>query len=136
MADTQNCDCLSQEAQLDSELRNVSHIDSLFATPSEIESDMERVIEVSARYTGLETEDIKVNVDNANLTISAVKKTYVHEQSVASATWEIQHNLDRYPSVTVVDSAGDVVHCDAKYIDRNNVRLDFSAEFGGKAYLN
>ena len=37
---------------------------------------------------------------------SAAPSTYVHEQSVASATWTAVHNLGSFPSVTVVDSAG------------------------------
>ena len=96
----------------------------------------DNVIIVNREYTGVDTDDIAMNVDNENYTISATKKTYIHEQALASSIWQIQHNLDRYPSVTVVDSAGDVVVCNVKYIDRNNVRLDFHAEFGGKAYLN
>ena len=33
-------------------------------------------------------------------------KNFVFTQSVAAAKWEIQHNLDKYPSVSIVDSAG------------------------------
>lgn len=64
------------------------------------------------------------------------QKTYVFEQAIASSTWEIEHNLNKFPSVTVVDSAGDIIMCNVNYVDKNNIRIDFSAEFGGKAYLN
>lgn len=101
-----------------------------------LSANLNNTVLVHQTYTGIDTDDIDVTVDNENYTISAVKKTYIHEQAVASAVWEINHNLGRYPSITVVDSAGDVVQCDPKYIDENNVRLDFTAEFGGKAYLN
>lgn len=63
-------------------------------------------------------------------------KHYTHEQAIASSVWNINHNLGKYPSVTVVDSAGDMVICGVNYIDENNVKLEFTAEFGGKAYLN
>lgn len=61
---------------------------------------------------------------------------YIHEQGVASAVWKIEHNLDRYPSVTIVDSAENVVVGYITYIDRNNVEVNFNGAFKGKAYLN
>jgi len=101
-----------------------------------LNSCVNNVVVAHQTYSGVDTADIEMNVDNENYTISANKKTYIHEQAVASAVWEINHNLGRYPSVTIVDSAGDVVSADPKYIDENNVRIEFAAEFGGKAYLN
>ena len=35
--------------------------------------------------------------------------TYTHNQSSVSNTWTITHNLNRFPSVTVVDSGNTVV---------------------------
>jgi len=64
------------------------------------------------------------------------QKTYVYEQAIASATWTIVHNLDKYPSVTVIDSSGDQVFANLSYIDSNELVLNFGAEFCGKAYLN
>lgn len=61
---------------------------------------------------------------------------YIHEQGVASAVWHIEHNLDRYPSVTIVDSAENVVVGYITYIDKNNVEVNFNGAFKGKAYLN
>lgn len=63
-------------------------------------------------------------------------ETYEHSQSTPSSMWMIQHNLGRYPSVTVVDSGGTVVEGDIQYIDQNNLKVTFSAPFGGKAFLN
>ena len=62
--------------------------------------------------------------------------TYTHTQSSSSDTWAITHNLGRFPSVEVVDSAGSVVIGDIRYIDENNITINFSAPFTGKAYLN
>lgn len=67
---------------------------------------------------------------------STSDKSFVFSQSVAAARWEIQHNLDKYPSVTIVDSAGTEVIGEVQYIDQNNVVLLFTAPFSGKAYLN
>ena len=63
-------------------------------------------------------------------------KHYAHTQSVASAEWNITHNLVKFPSITVVDSAGTTVIGEEQMIDLNTVKLTFSAPFSGKAYLN
>lgn len=73
---------------------------------------------------------------SGNNTSSNQCVTFIHEQALANSVWEISHNLNRYPSVTVVDSGGDVVYCDATYVDKNKIILSFQGEFGGKAYLN
>ena len=65
-----------------------------------------------------------------------IDQTYVHNQSRASAEWTIHHGLNKYPSVSVVDSAGSVVFGDVQYIDDNNLVCRFSSAFSGKAYLN
>lgn len=61
---------------------------------------------------------------------------YVHTQLSASKEWLVNHNLGKFPSVTVVDSAQTVVIGEVTYIDSNNLKITFSAEFGGTAYLN
>lgn len=60
---------------------------------------------------------------------------YEHTQVVSSDTWIINHNLNRVPGVTVIDSGGNEVEGDYTHPDLNNTVLTFSAAFGGKAYL-
>ena len=62
--------------------------------------------------------------------------TYIHEQGLASDIWEINHNLNKWPSITVVDSAENVVMGDEQYIDNNTLVIRFNNSFKGKAYLN
>lgn len=61
---------------------------------------------------------------------------YVHTQLAPSALWTIVHGLNRFPSVSVVDSGGSVVIGDVLYVDENTIEATFTATFGGKAYLN
>lgn len=68
--------------------------------------------------------------------LEAADKNYVFIQSTPSATWNITHNLGKFPSVSVVDSANTVVYGDIDYIDNNSLTVTFSAAFGGKAYMN
>lgn len=62
--------------------------------------------------------------------------TYIHNQAAPAATWVINHNLNRYPAVTTIDSAGTMVHGGLAYISTNQVVVSFSAAFSGKAFLN
>ena len=62
--------------------------------------------------------------------------TFIFNQGVASTTWNVNHNLGKFPSVTVIDTANTVVNGEYEYIDNNNITLKFSAAFAGKAYLN
>ena len=63
-------------------------------------------------------------------------KNFVYNQATSSDVWEITHNLDKYPAVTVVDSGGSVVIGEVVYINKNNVRITFTSAFSGKAYFN
>lgn len=63
--------------------------------------------------------------------------TYTHLQNTSAATWTVNHNMNKYPSVTVVTSAGDIAGgAEIDYIDKNNLTISFAAAFSGKAYLN
>jgi hypothetical protein len=62
--------------------------------------------------------------------------TYIHNQGVPAAVWAITHNLGRYPHVSVVTSAEDVVIGDVNYTSINELTVTFIAGFAGKAYLN
>ena len=62
--------------------------------------------------------------------------TYTHDQSTASSTWIINHNVKRFPSITIEDSIGRIVRGDIKYLDNNSIQITFNGAFSGKAYLN
>lgn len=61
---------------------------------------------------------------------------YVHNQAVPATIWVINHNLDGYPNVTTIDSAGDEHVGDVQYLSTNTIRVIFSAGQGGYAYLS
>lgn len=62
--------------------------------------------------------------------------SYTHNQPSPSATWNIQHNLNKFPSVTSVNINNIEVKGEIEYTDLNNLTVKFSAGFSGKAYLN
>ena len=67
--------------------------------------------------------------------------TYTHNQSSTSNTWVVNHNLYRFPSVTVVDSADTIVQGTVVYNSNKQLTITFfsgssALAFQGKAYLN
>jgi len=62
--------------------------------------------------------------------------TFVFTQGVPATTWNIQHNLGKFPSVSVVNNNDLLMNGEITYIDNNNITCNFSAAFAGKAYLN
>ena len=73
-----------------------------------------------------------INIDPSD----ATDKTFEYQQVTPATTWNITHNLAKFPSITVIDTGDTVVTGQYTYIDNNNVTLTFSAAFAGKAYLN
>lgn len=62
---------------------------------------------------------------------------YTHIQSTPSTTWTVVHNLGYHPGgVSVVDSAGTKVYGDITHSTVNQLVINFSAGFSGKAYLS
>jgi hypothetical protein len=80
---------------------------------------------------------------STNVTISGVSaasssgdKNYEHDQSSASATWVVNHNLGKKASVSVVDSAGTLILCEVEYNSDSQITLTFDSPTAGKAYFN
>ena len=67
---------------------------------------------------------------------SSTDKTEVFIQSTPANPWLINHSLNKFPSVTMVLSTGQVGVADIVYIDENNLTITFSGDESGKAYLN
>lgn len=73
--------------------------------------------------------------NSSNLSVT-YHSGYVHTQSLPSDTWTITHNLNKNPSITVVDSAGGEVEGAVVINSLNQITITFCAAFSGKAYLN
>ena len=81
--------------------------------------------------------DINKFYDFAVFTLSSQGvPTFVFTQNAPATTWNIQHNLGKFPSVSVINFNNVLINGEVIYIDNNNIQLNFSAAFAGKAYLN
>lgn len=85
----------------------------------------------------LDCDYLNLSANGSNIgTIVGGDKNYIHNQGTASSVWNINHKLNKYPSVTVIDSANNEVEGEISYIDLNNITIKFNSSFSGKAILN
>ena len=91
---------------------------------------------VSASITGDVTKTLNLNQQDGGTVSVSYTDTYVYTQGAPSASWSITHNMNKYPSVTVVDSGNNVVEGDVVYTSLNALTINFSGGFSGKAYIN
>jgi len=90
-------------------------------------------------YIGSGGYQVKVNLAETGLEFTPAilgDKNFIFDQGVPSNTWNINHPLNKRPSVETVDTADTVVKGQVEYIDDNNLTITFNAIFAGKAYLN
>ena len=63
--------------------------------------------------------------------------TFTHTQSSASAAWTVTHSLGYLPGgVSIIDSGENVVMGDIVHSTDNELVINFSSAFTGKAYLS
>jgi len=75
--------------------------------------------------------------DVANFVLASEQdKTFVFTQGVPSLTWNITHNLGKFPSVSIVDTSNTGIISQISYINENQLTITNTAAFAGKAYLN
>jgi hypothetical protein len=76
------------------------------------------------------------------ISMYAQDATYAHRQINASSTWIINHNLNKFPSVSIKFSSSDQIYenvgafAGVEYIDQNNLTINLAAAESGYAYLN
>ena len=63
-------------------------------------------------------------------------KNFTYDQTTPSKEWDILHNLNKKPSVTVTDSADTVVEGNIVINDGVRLLIKFNAPFTGTAILN
>jgi len=62
--------------------------------------------------------------------------TFIFDQGIASDVWVITHNLNKAPSITLVDSSGAEFQARKVYNSLNQVTIYLNGATTGKAYLN
>lgn len=86
----------------------------------------------SADFTGA---TVNINLDLSYIQ-AQTRENYVHDQQVASDTWTVVHNLNKYAAINIVDTSNDIIMGEVKYNSLNQLTITFTAAISGKAYLN
>lgn len=84
--------------------------------------------------------DFSGNTINLSLNYAYIKEQtrdyYVHDQQQSSSSWVVNHNLNKFASVNIVDTANSEVIGEVTYNSANQLTITFSAPISGKAYIN
>ena len=80
-------------------------------------------------------EPIDISVSPA-IVVAGSSTTFTWTQSIALSVWTIPHNLNKFPSISVCDTLGNLIYPDVSYVDSNTVQITHGSAFAGKAYLN
>ena len=119
----------------------------LSTTPGAITSVPPRDSGIYSKYVGkainkskLLFEPSSTYVEGDGKTINGIKidgdKTYNHKQTTPSTEWVCEHNLGKYPSVTVRNTADDMIVGRVVFDSPDKVTLSFNVAVTGDAFFN
>lgn len=89
-------------------------------------------------YNGTVWVTLVEHIEDATLlTFKGSQARYVHPQAIASLTWIVNHNLNVFPSVTVVDAGNNqVIPNNIQYNSSNQITITFAVPSIGQAFIN
>ena len=81
------------------------------------------------------------NLKYFSIDVYGSDKNHTHHQNNASDTWTINHNLNKFPAVTIKFSTGATytnvgAFAGVQYTDENNLTINLAAAQSGYAYIN
>ena len=82
------------------------------------------------------TRTVTLTKLNAPSVSDTYQRAYIHNQTSPAAIWTITHSLNKYPSVSIVDSAYQEVIGEVEYLTPNTLEVRFTAPFSGQAFIN
>lgn len=120
---------------------------ALEGVANDIAAETERATEVeqalSDRIDNIEEHSItdivggpNIGVEREGSSVTISSQTFVFEQGIASDIWTINHDLNKRPSIQLVDSSGRVFEADKEYTSNNQVIIHLQSATTGFAYLN
>lgn len=135
-------DGVEQDVVLDRKLDNFEQVNA--SAIVETDTVLEAFEKVSSSFSTLKlvgkvigtaafvNQELQIQTDfNGDL-----DKYYLHDQLSAASVWTVTHNLNKFPSVSVVDSANTTVIGDIQHLDVNSTKITFTSSFSGKAIFN
>lgn len=81
------------------------------------------------------TKTILLTTEDGTVISGTFNDSYIHTQTIQANQWIVNHNLNKYPAVTVVNNINVEVVGEIVYTSTNQVILTFSQSFTGKAFF-
>jgi len=70
------------------------------------------------------------------LELFGTDKNFTFTQASAATTWNVTHNLNKFPSVTITLADGTQVEAEVEHTNKNSLTITFSGDNSGIAYMN
>lgn len=101
----------------------------------------EEIKRYKGRYTGPQIDDLLGRVPTVEERLAVLEqgggdKNKVINVEVASDVWEIEHNMGKFPAVSVVTSSNQEVIADVEYVNNNVLKIKLAFATSGKVILN
>jgi len=108
------------------------------------DSDETNFYDLSLTLVGSLSNGNLNNLQSYSISVfTAGDKNLLHTQSSASNSWTVNHNMGKYPSVSIVEcdpsaneTDGDLVIGEVTYNSINQLTIKFAAAISGVAYIN
>ena len=95
---------------------------------------------ITVKQTGYNKSTVVNQPVQNTIDISGLKGggdlSYVHNQTTASAVWNVTHSLIKKPAVTIIDDDGFEIEADIEHLSDNSVTITFSEAITGTAHFN
>ena len=75
-------------------------------------------------------------IQNSDWAILSSSNSYYATGVVAASSWTINHNLGYNPSVTIIDSAGNLSFGKITYLTSLSLQIDFNQNVTGSGYFS
>jgi hypothetical protein len=82
------------------------------------------------------SKTITLTAQDGSTVVGSYNDSFVYMQSLPAAIWTVNHNLNKYPSVHIVDTNNNEVIADIQYTTVNQVVVSFSEPFSGNAFFS
>lgn len=89
-------------------------------------------VSVTTKSVAIEQPAVNVSISRGGISDAH----FVFSQEQNAEEWAVEHNMNKKPSVMIVDSGENVVFAEIEYLDLNNLIIRFNGGTSGKAYLN
>ena len=136
--DTTKTDSISPDVGLmDGEQSSKVVIKNNIGNTTSVQKTATNLFDDQSQSNSSKTNTQKTTSSSSNdISLLVQDKHYTHDQGSPSNIWAIQHNLEKHPSITIVDTTGSTIQGSVDYIDLNSVLITFNTSFSGLAYLN